>query len=457
MAAPLETTQLTSLAAAFNRWMSENIFQTLGVLQILVIVVTYLPAWFLSRKIEHWSSKEVDATRIHLRIRFDPAHFGQVARYLIWLLGLWFSQTIFSHLEMPTEAFRMAVNFALALLAVRFASFFIKSRFWARFAYSLCLVIVGLRVFDLWQPVVKVLSSMTIDLGALSFSLWGVIRALFVLIVLWAAGSAAGRFFSHWLAGNTHLTYSDRVLIQRVFNAVLTTIVILLSLNAAGIHMAAIAVTGGAIGIAIGVGLQKIGSNLVSGIILLINKPIRQGDVVTVDDAFSGTRYGWIARMDLMYVHLATRDGTEHLIPNETFVTQKIENLSYSDNRVRLRIPFGISYKSDLKKVITLALEAARGTDRVLKAPEPTCNVMEFGDSNVLFEVRIWIEDPRQGIGRVKSNVFLAIWDAFHANGIEIAFPQRDLHFVDSGPMRDVGQKISVSPPVDHTPPERSP
>jgi small-conductance mechanosensitive channel len=368
---------------------------------------------------------------------------------VLWVFFLLFCQALFIKLKLPGDAIRMAVNLALILIVVRFASFYIKSRFWARAVSAVSLVVISLRIFKLWQPIVDVLNGITISLGAISFSVWGLVKSFTIFAVLWALASAANRFFAHWLTGVRQLTYSDRVLFQRLFNTAMVAVVILVSLHAAGIHMAAIAVTGGAIGIAIGVGLQRIGSNLVSGILLLINKPIRQGDVVTIDDAFSGTGYGWITRMDLMYVHLATRDGTEHLIPNETFVTQEIENLSYSDNRVRLRVPFGIAYKSDLQKASKLALEAARATDRVLKAPEPACVVTAFGESSVMLEVRVWIEDPRQGVGRVNSNVFLAIWDIFHANGIELPFPQRDLHIIRSGRKGDSGPKAPVPPTAE--------
>jgi small-conductance mechanosensitive channel len=166
---------------------------------------------------------------------------------------------------------------------------------------------------------------MTVDIGAISFSIWGLIKASAVFIVLWAAGSAARRFFAHWLSASTHLTYSDRVLIQRLFNVAIVTLVLLVSLHAARIHMTAIAFTGGVIGIAIGMGLQKRGANLVSGIHLLLSKPIRQGDVITLSDTFSGASCGWVTRIGMFYVHVATRDGTEHLVPNDIFLTQKID------------------------------------------------------------------------------------------------------------------------------------
>jgi small-conductance mechanosensitive channel len=148
------------------------------------------------------------------------------------------------------------------------------------------------------------------------------------------------------------------------------SVVILISLRAAGIHMAAIAITGGAIGLGIGVGLQKIGSNIISGILLLITKPIRHGVVIVFEKSSTGSDWGWVMQIGLNNVQLAPRSGSLMLIPNEVFVTQKIENLSYDDNNLRLEIPIGVAYKSDLNKAKILALGAATSIERILKIPE---------------------------------------------------------------------------------------
>jgi small-conductance mechanosensitive channel len=246
----------------------------------------------------------------------------------------------------------------------------------------------------------------------------------------------ANRFIAHWLISYSHLTYSDRTLLQRVIKAALVAVVILISLRAAGIHMTAIAVTGGAIGLGIGVGLQKIGSNLISGIMLLISKPIRHGDVIVFDKSSGGVGWGWITQIGLNYVQVATRKGSLLLIPNEVFVTQKIENLSYDNNNLRLSIPFGIAYRSDLNKAKTLALSAATSIDRILKIPEPKCYILEYGDSTVNLELRVWINDPQNGMDNVRDAVLMAVWESFHANGIVIAFPQRDLHIKSAVPLK---------------------
>lgn len=193
--------------------------------------------------------------------------------------------------------------------------------------------------------------------------------------------------------------------------------------------MTAFTVFSGAIGVGVGFGLQKIVSNLISGVILLIDKSIKPGDVISVGD-----EYGWVNSLGARYVSVVTRDGTEHLIPNEELITQRVENWSYSNNLVRLRAPVGVHYKSDVRHAISLCIEAARATPRVLQDPAPVCLLKGFGDSSVDLEIRFWIQDPAEGMSNVLSEVLLRVWDRFHEEGVEIPYPQRDLHIRTPAP-----------------------
>ena len=421
----------TSLVQGFR----EDLAHPIGLVQIGAIGVSYLIAWLLARKIHQYLDKGIKKSKAHMRVILSPANFAIMLKNVFWLLLIWFGQVLFKEFTIPANLQHLTLNLVIAGLVIRLASFSIKSTFWSRFVYVVCLAFIFLRIFKLWEPTVKLLDSMTIGLGKISISVWGLIEAIIVFILLWAAAGAVNRFIAHWLMTSTRLTYSDRTLLQRVIKAATVAVVILISLKAAGIHMTAIAVTGGAIGLGIGVGLQKIGANLISGIMLLISKPIRQGDVIVFEKSFGGVSWGWIEQMGLNYVQVETPSGSLLLIPNEVFVTQKIENLSYDNNLVRLNIPIGTSYGSDLNKAITLALQAVMNSDRILKVPEPKCLVREFGDSTVNLELRVWIGDPKNGMANVKHAVLLKIWDIFHDNGIEIAFPQRDLHIKSAVPL----------------------
>ena len=428
----------------------EDLSHPIGFVQIVAIGVSFLTAWLFARKFHHYFEKSTEKVKAHTRIfKLMPAQSAQLLGYLFWLLLLWFSMELLIKFAIPITLLHMTLNLVGALIVIRFASFYIKSIFWSRFVYVVCVVVLFLRIFKLWEPTVNLLNSMTLELGKISISVWGLIEAIIIFILLYAIAGVANRYIDHWLMTFTKLTSSDRTLLLRIVRAMTVLVVILISLGAAGIHMTAIAVTGGAIGLGIGVGLQRIGSNLISGIMLLISKPIRQGDVITFEKSFGGISWGWVTQLGLNYVQVATRNGSLLLIPNEVFMTQKIENLSYDDNLVRLIIPFGISYESDLSKAKALALIAGASIDRILKNPEPKCLVMAYGDSTVNLQLRVWINDPKNGIANVKDAVLMAVWDSYHANEIDIAFPQRDLHIKSAVPftiVKDNAQPVAKDP-----------
>jgi small-conductance mechanosensitive channel len=182
-------------------------------------------------------------------------------------------------------------------------------------------------------------------------------------------------------------------------------------------------VFGGALGVGVGFGLQKVTSNFVSGVILLLDRSVRPGDVISV-----GQTYGWVGSLGARYVSVVTRDGTEYLIPNEDVITHQVVNWSHSSDQVRLRLQVAVSYDADVRQARALCLEAAAETPRVLAQPAPVCVLLGFAASAIELELRIWISDPRNGVGNVKSDVLLLIWDKFRANGIQFPYPQRDLH-----------------------------
>ncbi|HKK17976.1 MAG TPA: mechanosensitive ion channel domain-containing protein, partial [Opitutales bacterium] len=260
-----------------------------------------------------------------------------------------------------------------------------------------------------------------------SISAWDVLAGLFtILFALWVS-LAIARVVEHQVYRVPRMSGSLKVLISKVARILILIVAGMIALDAMEIDLSALTVMSGAIGLGLGFGLQKVVSNFISGIILLTDNSIKPGDVIEIE----GT-YGWINNLRARYASVITRDGTEHLIPNEEFITQKVTNWSFTDNLVRQRIPIGVSYGSDPHKCIEIVLEAARSIERVLENPAPACLLTGFGDSSVDVELRIWIADPANGIANVKSAVLLAVWDAFKANGIEIPFPQRDLHIKSS-------------------------
>ena len=253
---------------------------------------------------------------------------------------------------------------------------------------------------------------------------------LSLAVFLWLA-TAASRLMEKRIHALPSLTPSIQVLFAKLLKVVLITVAILAALHTVGIDLTAFAVLSGAIGVGIGFGLQKVVSNLICGVILLLDRSVKPGDVIAIGDT-----YGWINSLGARYVSVITRDGTEHLIPNEELITQRVENWSFSHSRVRLRVPVGVSYDADVPKAMEICVEAAGLVERVLSEPPPRCLLMGFGDSSVDLELRLWISDPANGLSNVRSDILLHIWEMFHEHGVEIPFPQRDIHLRTPGEIK---------------------
>ncbi|WP_240924014.1 mechanosensitive ion channel family protein [Mariprofundus ferrooxydans] len=243
------------------------------------------------------------------------------------------------------------------------------------------------------------------------------------LLALWLAN-----VIEQSLNRSEHFSSSARVALAKFSRFFLITIAILIAMDAVGIDLTALAVFGGAVGVGIGFGLQRITSNFISGFILLLDRSIKPGDVITVRDKF-----GWVQELHARYIVVRDRDGVETLIPNENLVTSEVINWSYSDPNLRMKIRVQISYDDDPEQAMELMLDCARASPRVLTEPEPLCRLIDFGDNGIVLELRIWIADPQNGLGGPRSEVNLAIWRAFKQTGITIPYPQRDIHIKNGG------------------------
>lgn len=232
------------------------------------------------------------------------------------------------------------------------------------------------------------------------------------------------------------LDLTQRLLAEKLVSLSVWAMAILVGIDILGIDLTAFAVFSGAFGLAIGFGLQKTFGNLIAGIILLLDKSIKPGDVIAITDQGGNYTFGQIRRIGIRAVSLTTRDHKEYLIPNENLMVNQVENWSYSSKNVRIQVPVGISYNADIAHAEKLMLEAAAGATRVLLAPPPTVWLDSFTDNSVKFVIHCWINDPEEGVGNVRSEVLKQLWALFHQHGIEIPFPQRDLHLRDSEELR---------------------
>ncbi len=383
------------------------------------VIARWLLTPLLKRYLNTWAER---CTRVP-SFRRPLMAIREVANPIAWLALQWIAIEIVTRLGWPNRAMIIIASLLTAWLLIRLVTMLVSNAALARFIAITAWTIAALNIFGMLDPVAKLLDSWAFSLGELRVSPLTIIKAALSLwLALWLANGLA-TLVERRLERSQEIAPSMRVLGSKLTRIALVTAAILIGLSAVGIDFTALAVFSGALGVGLGFGLQKIFSNLVSGVILLMDKSIKPGDVIAIDNTF-----GWINHLGLRYTSVITRDGTEHLIPNEDLITQRVENWSYSDDLVRLRIPIGISYNSDPRLAIKLCVEAASMVPRVQLQPEPRCQLKGFGDSSVDLELRIWINDPPQGRANVISDVMLEVWDRFHEHGIEIPFPQRDLH-----------------------------
>ena len=326
-------------------------------------------------------------------------------------------------IKQPWPLLSTAISLNIALFIIRLGSSFIDNPLVSRTVAAVIWVIAVLNILGYLSPVVEFLDKTEIKTGQSSISLYAIVSSVFsIALFLWIA-LALIKTVDNALKGSKNISPSASALLSKTFKFALVAAAFIFGLSAVGIDLTAFAVLGGAIGVGIGFGLQKIFSNLISGFILLLDKSIKPGDTIIVEGSF-----GRVDTLSARYVSVITRDGIEHLVPNEEMIVNRVENWSYSHNNVRLRIPVGVHYNSNVRKAIELCLQAADETERVLKSPKPACLLKGFGDSSVDLEIRIWVGDPMNGCSNFKSQVLLSVWDKFHEHNIEIPYPQRDLH-----------------------------
>lgn len=267
------------------------------------------------------------------------------------------------------------------------------------------------------------LDALAIEIGAHRVSLFNVLVFAVVSAIIYGAARIAFRVIERLIRGSDRLDASQKVLAQKIAGLAIIGIAVLIGVDLLAIDLTAFTVFSGAFGLAIGFGLQKTLGNLIAGLILLMDRSVKPGDVIVVGDTF-----GAISKIGIRAVSVVTRDGKEHLIPNEKLMTDSVENWSYSSRNVRLRIPVGVAYTSDLALAQRLMLQAASAATRVLADPKPTVWLKGFGDSSVDHDILVWITDPEMGVGNVQSEILNILWVLFKQHDIEIPFPQRDVH-----------------------------
>jgi len=407
-------------------WLRVHVLVPGNPLQIVAILLVFWCSRWPAAKLGTLIEAQVARRPGSLRMAAFLQALAELVRPITWLLLLWLVRAIAVRVGWPYQVIQIVASLTSAWVVIRLASRLIADPAWSKFIAVAAWTLAALGTLGLFDATVGLLDSLAVTFGQVRISLLTVIKgALSLAILLWAA-AAGSRLLDQRIRQTRTLTPSMQVLLGKLVKITLIAIAVLVALNSVGIDLTALAVFSGALGIGIGLGLQRIVSNLLSGLILLMDRSIKPGDVIAVGDT-----YGWISSLGARYTAVRTRDGTEHLIPNEDLIVQRVENWSHTDRVIRLRIPVGISYDADVRRARELCLDAAHAVPRVLRSPAAACLLKGFGDSAVDLELRFWINDPQNGRSNVMSDVLLGIWDRFHEHDIEIPFPQRDVHIRD--------------------------
>lgn len=266
-------------------------------------------------------------------------------------------------------------------------------------------------------------------------SVWSVLVVIAVILGALMLGRLAIRA-ACWILGKVSpLDAGRRLLAQKLISLAIWAATFLVAIDVLGIDLTALAVFSGAFGLAVGFGLQKTFGNLLAGIILLMDRSIKPGDVIAVNDGITNT-VGQVKKIGIRAVSVTTRDKKEYLIPNENLMINQVENWSYSSRDVRIQVPVGVAYTCDIVMAEKLMLDAARDTPRVLASPPPVVWLDSYGENAIEFIIHCWINDPEQGIGNVRSDVLKRLWALFQENGVDVPFAQRDINLKDNPQFR---------------------
>jgi small-conductance mechanosensitive channel len=392
--------------------------------QAVIIIALFVIAYGLS----WWAGPRLDARA--REIRGWPSILRLIAillRRLVWITFvalLTITYVLIQSIGWPARGqfLSTVLLLALAWLVISVVSQAIRSRTLGRVFAFVVWIYVAATILGITENIAGVLDNLGFQIGEFRLSLlWFLKAILFLGILFWLAFNV-GNFLDQRIQRSQELTPSLRVLTGKILRITLIIIAGVAWLSAIGLNLTVITVFSGAIGVGIGFGLQRVVSNLFSGIIILLDRSIKPGDTISVGETF-----GWIRELRARFVSVVTRDGREYLIPNEDFITHEVINWSYSDDLVRIDVPFGASYDADPHKVAAVAISAAATVPRVVEAQMPVCWMTAFGESSLEYLLRFWIRDPQNGLTNVRGAVLLAVWDAFQTNGIRIPYPHREV------------------------------
>jgi len=416
------------------KWIKE--FSTIhGGLQLITVLGCGTLAALTHKRWQQFITRLVGDLEQQGFVRFILRATNRIAFPMSMLLYLILTRFLLGQFGVNTAVLDIFTPLLLSLAGIKLGVYILRAGFTPSPALRAWENVFGLLVWGVlalhllgWLPdVIKAMDEFAFTFGESRFSVLSLIQLTTSIVIFIVLANWLTRLIEARTRRSQYLNPSMRVVLTKTSKFVIYGLAILFALKAVGIDFTAFAVFSGAVGVGIGFGLQKIFSNFISGFILIFDRSIKPGDVITI-----GNRFGWVQELNARYVVVRDRDGVEALIPNENLITTEVTNWSYSDRNVRQRLPVSISYHDDPELAMKLMVDSALEQPRVLMAPEPVARLLRFGDNGIELELRIWIQDPENGIANIISDVNLGFWRSFKENGITIPFPQRDVHIIDS-------------------------
>lgn len=400
-----------------------ELFAPTAASQLLVIALAFVVALVVRRLLAPKLAEITPAGRFAELTSAIKSLAVSLILPVTWWLGIILARVAAFQFRYAEHLLKTSAKLLTAWIIINIVLCIVRDRFWRRFLVVAIWTLAALDIVGLLQPAITLLDGAALKIGDKSISVWLVGKFVIALVILLQVVSLVSSFVERGINSSSELSPSLRLLLIQLSKILLFALTVLLTLEFIGVDLTAFAVFTGALGLGIGFGLQKVVSNLFSGLLLLVDRSIKPGDVISLPSG-----HGKVNKMGARFVSIVTPQGIEHLIPNEKFITEPVENWSYSDQYVMLSITIGVSYKSDLHKALEIIERVAGETERVVADPPPRARLLGYGDSSVDINALLWIADPQNGVYGPRHQFLLRLWDVFHEEGIEIPFPQRDVH-----------------------------
>lgn len=395
--------------------------------QITIIAISLSAAWSVNGLLRAYVMRHAVE-----RWKVGIEGINRILFPLTTLILVYIGQLVLSTWQ-PTRILEVAVILLVAMAVIRLLVYALRYIFapgtWVRAMENVIAtavwLVLALYLSGFLPRLIDALNSISFGVGKNRITLLLVLQSVLtvlvtLIIVLWIS-----RALENKLMRTQQIHMNVRVVLTKLIRVVLSVLAVLIALSAVGFDITLLSVFGGALGVGLGFGLQKIASNYVSGFIILLDKSIHMGDVITVD-----SHYGVVNELRTRYMVLKKLDGTEVVIPNETLISNAVINHSFSDRKARVQLPIQISYDSPLEEAMQLMRNAAIANSRVLKDPAPDVHIKGFGESGIDLSLNIWIADPEEGSARLKSDIYLEIWRSFKEHSISIPYPQREIRIL---------------------------